>query len=124
MNNLLSAKTQNTFGINFDCSTGVLELWGSSYPENTTEFFKPVIDWIQHYFLEVTGHLTLNMRIDYLNSSSIKYLSDVFDKLENYHNSGGSVEVNWYHKINDEDIKEMGEEIKEDITFPFKVIAE
>jgi hypothetical protein len=32
--------------------------------------------------------------------------------------------VNWYHKTNDEDIKEMGEEIKEDITFPFKVIAE
>ncbi|MBK7866570.1 MAG: DUF1987 domain-containing protein [Ignavibacteriales bacterium] len=64
------------------------------------------------------------MRIDYLNSSSIKYLSDVFDKLENYHKSGGSVEVNWYHKSDDEDIKEMGEDIKEDVTFPFKVVAE
>lgn len=123
MNNLTIPKTQNTFGVNFDCSTGILELAGSSYPENTTEFFKPVIDWIQHYFLEVTGDLTLNIKIDYLNSSSIKYLSDMIDKLDNYHKSGGSVELNWYHKADDEDIMEMGEEIKEDITFSFNIIS-
>jgi hypothetical protein len=124
MDNLVVAKTRNTFGINFNSSSGILELSGSSFPANSTEFFKPVISWIQNYFLEITGHLTLNLRIDYLNSSSIKYLSDVIDKLEHYHKSGGSVELNWYHKADDEDIKEMGEEIKEDVTFPFKVISE
>jgi len=123
MENLSLAKTKNTLGVNFNASTGILELSGSSYPENTTEFFKPLVDWIQKYFLEVTGKLVLNIKLDYLNSSSIKYLSDMIDKLENYHKSGGAVEINWYHKEDDEDIKEMGEEIKEDVGFNFNIIA-
>ena len=123
MNNLLVPKTKNTLGVNFDSSSGLLELSGSSYPENTSEFFKPLIDWIQQYFLEVTGKLELVIKIDYLNSRSIKYLSDMIDKLDNYHKSGGKVELKWYHKEDDEDIMEMGEEIKEDVTFPFTIIS-
>lgn len=124
LTNLTLTKTKNTLGVNFDAVSGILELSGSSYPENTTEFFKPLIDWIQKYFLEVTGKMVLNIKIDYLNSSSIKYLSDMIDKLENYHKSGGQVEVNWHHKEDDDDIKEMGEEIKEDVSFKFTIIAE
>jgi len=124
MTNLILTKTKNTLGVNFDATTGVLDLTGSSYPENTTEFFKPLIDWIQKYFLEITGKLILNIKIDYLNSSSIKYLSDIVDKLENYNKSGGAVEINWYHKEDDEDIREMGEEIKEDVKFTFNIISE
>ncbi len=123
MTDLHLAKTKNTLSVNFNCSSGLLELSGSSYPENTTDFFKPLIDWIQQYFLEVTGKLVLTIKIDYLNSSSIKYLSDMIDKLENYHKSGGQVEINWYHKEDDDDIKEMGEEIKEDVSFPFNIIS-
>ncbi len=123
MENLLLTKSKNTLGVNFDATSGIIELSGSSYPENTTDFFKPLVDWIQKYFLEVTGKLVLNIKLDYLNSSSIKYLSDMIDKLENYHKSGGSVEINWYHKEDDEDIKEMGEEIKDDVGFTFNIIA-
>lgn len=123
MNNLVSEKTKNTLGVNFNCSTGIFELTGSSYPENAAEFFRPLIDWIQKYFLEVTKKIVLNIKLDYLNSSSIKYLSDIFDKLENYHKSGGEVEVNWFYKEDDEDIMEMGEEIKEDVDFNFNIIS-
>ncbi|NUN07749.1 MAG: DUF1987 domain-containing protein [Ignavibacteriaceae bacterium] len=123
MDNLTLAKTKNTLGVSFDSSTGILDLTGSSYPENTAEFFRPLITWIQTYFLEVTGNLNLNVKIDYLNSSSIKYLSDMVDKLENYHKGGGKVEINWYHKEDDEDIMEMGQEIKEDVSFPFNIIS-
>ncbi len=124
LTNLILAKTKNTLSVNFDASSGILELSGSSYPENTTDFFKPLIEWIQQYFLEVTGKMVLNIKIDYLNSSSIKYLSDMIDKLENYHKSGGVVEINWHHKEDDDDIKEMGEEIKEDVSFKFTIIGE
>ncbi len=124
LTNLTLAKTKNTLSVNFDAASGILELSGSSYPENTTEFFKPLIEWIQTYFLEVTGKMVLNIKIDYLNSSSIKYLSDMIDKLENYHKGGGEVELNWHHKEDDDDIKEMGEEIKEDVSFKFTIIAE
>ncbi|MBV6511845.1 MAG: hypothetical protein FMNOHCHN_01331 [Ignavibacteriaceae bacterium] len=123
MENLVIYKTKSTLAVNFDARTGILELSGSSYPENTSEFFQPLITWIQNYFLQVTKPLTLNLKIDYLNSSSIKFLSDIIDKLQHYYKSGGEVEINWYYKEDDEDMKEMGEEIKEDVAFKFNLIV-
>lgn len=123
MENLIIYKTKSTLAVNFDARTGILELSGSSYPENTSEFFQPLITWIQNYFLQVTKPLTLNLKIDYLNSSSIKFLSDIINKLQHYYKSGGEVEINWYYKEDDEDMKEMGEEIKEDVAFKFNLIV-
>lgn len=42
--------------------------------------------------------------------------------MEAYHKSGGAVEGNWYYDENDEDIMEMGEELKEDVSFSFNII--
>jgi Ran GTPase-activating protein (RanGAP) involved in mRNA processing and transport len=122
MDNLVKEKTKNTLGVNFDASTGILELNGSSLPENASEFFNPLIEWLQQFMLEVTGKITLNFRLDYLNSSSIKFISDLLDKVEMYNKSGGDVEVNWYYDENDEDIQEMGEDLKEDVSVPFNII--
>ncbi len=122
MDNLVIEKTKNTLGVNFDRSTGVLEISGSSFPENTRDFFQPLLKWIQDFMLQVTDKITLNFRFDYLNSSSIKFVSDIADKLEMYHKSGGEVEINWYYEEDDEDIQEMGEELKEDLEIPFNII--
>ncbi len=81
MDNLVIAKTKSTPGIDFRVEGGQLNIEGSSYPENTRDFFEPVIGWINKFMLEETAPLTLNCKIDYLNSSSIKFLSDIFDKL-------------------------------------------
>ncbi len=74
------------------------------------------------YMLEVTGKMTLNLKFDYLNSSSIKFISDIIDKLDFYCKGGGDVEINWYYDENDEDIEEMGDELKEDVDLPFNLI--
>lgn len=123
MENLILEKGSDKLGVNFNAGTGVLELAGSSYPENTIEFFEPVINWISKYMLEVTGKITMNMRLDYLNSSSVKFVSDIIDKLSLYHDSGAEVEVNWYYGEDDEDIEEMGADLKEETKLPFNLIA-
>ncbi len=122
MDNLILAKTKSTLGVNFNASSGECVLEGSSFPENTSDFFKPVTDWLIKYMLEVTGKVTLNLKFDYLNSSSIKFISDIADRLQSYHNAGAEVELKWYYDENDEDILEMGQELKEDINFPFNLI--
>ncbi|MFH0733156.1 MAG: DUF1987 domain-containing protein [bacterium] len=121
MNELLIHKTKNTLEVNFKAN-GNLELSGSSFPENATEFFTPTINWIKQYMLEITGKIVFNLKFDYVNSSSIKYISDIIDKLQNYHTGGGEVEINWYYDENDEDIQEMGEDLKEDVDFTFNLI--
>lgn len=121
MDNLIKEKTKNTFGVNFQ-TNGNLELVGSSFPENASEFFSPLIKWLNQYCLEITGKITFAFRFDYLNSSSIKFISEIIDAMEAYHKSGGAVEGNWYYDENDEDIMEMGEELKEDVSFSFNII--
>lgn len=122
MDNLEISKTKSTLGINFNAQTGVMEFTGSSFPENAIKFFDPLIKWIQDYMLNVTGKITVNFRFDYLNSSSIKYISDIVDKIEFYHTSGAEAVINWYYDENDEDVQEMGEDFKEDVTLPFNII--
>ncbi len=122
MEHLVLEKSSDTLGINFNHETGELDICGSSYPENTSEFFEPVIDWISNYMLEITGPITVNFCLDYLNSSSVKFVSDIVDRLANYFMSGGVVTVNWYFQSDDEDIEEMGEDLKVETQMPFNVI--
>jgi hypothetical protein len=124
MENLAIQKTDETLEINFNAETGILEMNGSSYPENSIEFFEPLVNWISNYMLEITGKITMNLRLDYLNSSSIKFISDIVDKLTLYSSSGAEVEVNWFYKSEDDDILEMGEDLKEDTSLTFNLIEE
>lgn len=121
MDNLFIQKTKNTLEVKLNVN-GNFEFTGSSFPENATEFFTPIIHWIKQYMLEITGKITLTIQFDYVNSSSIKYISDLIDKLQVYHIGGGEVEIKWYYDENDEDIQEMGEDLKEDVDFSFTLI--
>lgn len=122
MENLIINKTKNTPGINLNADTQKWEISGSSYPENASEFYKPVFNWISQFMLEEERAIYLDFKIDYLNSSSIKFISDLITRLNVYALSGKTVEVNWYHIDDDEDIKELGEEFKEEVNYNLNVI--
>ena len=109
--------------VNFNKDTGILEMEGSSYPENALDFFGPIIDWIKDYISEISKPIILNIRLNYLNTSSTKCILDSFEILEQYFQSGGDVKINWFYAEDDEDIKETGEELGEDFSFPIEYIA-
>ena len=41
--------TPKTPTIRFDVSEGIFEIKGRSIPENSVEFYKPLIDWLENY---------------------------------------------------------------------------
>jgi len=123
MDNLQIAKTKYTMGINFNKDTGDLDMAGSSYPENALDFFNPIINWIKNYISEVNKQMVMNIRLNYLNTSSTKCILDIFEILDQYYKSGGDVKINWYYAEDDEDIKETGEELGEDLEFPIAFIS-
>ena len=100
----------------------IYEINGESYPENSAEFYNPIINWISEYCKDYLKKLTLNINLTYFNTSSSKALLDIFDILEDFHINNGKVTVNWYYNIEDESTKENGEEFAEDLTFPFNII--
>jgi len=123
MENLFIEKTKNTLGVSFKADTGEFKMTGSSFPENALDFFSPIIKWVQNFMLEKTEKVNAVFDFEYLNSSSIKFISDIMDKLQFYKSSGGEVEMIWYYDDDDDDMLEMGEEFKEDVDFIFNLKA-
>lgn len=123
MNNLDFTKTKDTLEIHFDAETGILLLKGESYPEDPVVFFAPLYDWIEQYIQEISKELTVNIDVNYINTSSSKCLIDFFRLLEEYSQTGGQVKINWYYEEDDEDMQETGEEFFEDLELTYKLIA-
>ena len=117
-------KTQSTPSVQTDAEQGILKLTGDAYPENSFEFFTPILHWIEAQLTENDQPLTLELRLVYLNTSSVKAMMDLFDMLEDAHQNGQSVQVVWYYDPRNERVIEMVEEFKEDCTFSFEITAE
>ncbi|MDP3276313.1 MAG: DUF1987 domain-containing protein [Deltaproteobacteria bacterium] len=113
--------TSTSPGIKFDEPTQTLRIWGESYPENAFEFYRPLLKWLDARVN--TAPLTVEMDVTYMNTSSVKCVIDMFDRLEEGHQAGGAVCVVWRHRVEDERARELGEEFKEDLTLPFEMHA-
>ena len=121
--NLIIKAQKDRLEVCCNVETGIVEMNGTSYPEDAFEFFEPICLWVESYIKEEKTPLMLNLKIDYMNSSSTKCMFDIMELFENFHGSGGNASINWYFKENDKDIEETGFEFKEDMDVPFNVIS-
>ncbi len=90
--------------INFNADKAFCEISGESFLENSVEFYTPYIEWIRE-FLSKNENLTINFKLTYFNTSSSKRILDILKLLKNYINLGRNIEINWYFKNDDDDIK-------------------
>lgn len=114
--------TPKTPTVNFDASSGKVEIKGRSIPENSIEFYKPLVDWLENYSSGPASLTEVNIQLEYFNTSSSKCILDVFKKLESIHKAGNEVVINWYYEEDDEDMLEAGEDYQSIIRIPFKMI--
>ncbi|MCK5294655.1 MAG: DUF1987 domain-containing protein [Arcobacteraceae bacterium] len=113
MENLNIEATKYTPKITLDAS-GTISLVGKSYPENTFEFYAPMMDWIKEYFETSAQDITtVNMEITYFNSSSSKLFFDFFDLLEE-NSDDNTIKINWIFDEENESAEEAGEDFIED----------
>lgn len=114
--------TPKTPTIRFDGETGELIIRGRSIPENSIDFYKPVIDWLDKYADNAKQEVSLNMELEYFNTSSSKCILDIFKKLEAIKKKGKLVIVKWHYEEDDEDMLEAGEDYDAIIDIDFEMI--
>jgi hypothetical protein len=114
--------TPKTPTISFDLASGVLEIKGRSIPENSIEFYKPLVDALDKYAGSPKSATNVNIQLEYFNTSSSKCILDVFKKLENINKNGSAVVINWHYEEDDEDMLEAGEDYQAIINVPFKMV--
>jgi hypothetical protein len=122
MENLKLEGSAKTPTVTFDAGGGTLELKGRSIPENSVEFYKPLNDWIDAYGASPKAVTTVDIKLEYFNTSSSKCILDLFKQLEGLNGKGTEVKVNWYFEEDDEDMEEAGEDYQAIINIPFNMI--
>jgi hypothetical protein len=113
MQELYITASQYTPEIRMNSQTATIEITGKSYPENTFEFYTPVLEWLEEYFQNPKEETLFNMEIIYFNSSSSKLFFDLFDLLEE-HISNSKITIYWIYDVENETAQEAGEEFQED----------
>ncbi len=92
--------------VNFNAKTGICEISGESFLEDTVEFYKQIIEWLERYIEEVKGPIAFIVKLSYFNTSTSRSLLDILNLLKDYEDEGGEVVVNWHFDENDVDMEE------------------
>lgn len=117
--------SQSTPSVTGNWAQGLLRMQGDSYPENSFEFFSPIIDWLERFLQNPPAPmLRLELRLVYMNTSSVKAMMDIFDLLEDAHKQGRQVRVDWYYDSRNERVVDLADEFREDCSFPFQIAAD
>jgi hypothetical protein len=116
----------------FDPEKKIFEMEGNSRPENVREFYYPIIDTLRKYFENVSDKQNLEsfnekpfnftFKLDYFNSASAKFISDILVIIKDFTDEKLKIKVNWYFEDGDDDMKEVGEDFSEMISLPFNFI--
>ena len=113
--------TPKTPKLLFSSETGEFEISGRSIPENSIEFYKPIINWLDNYIRDPNQHTLLVIKLEYFNTSSSKCLVEILRRLEIL-NDQSIVKVKWCYEEEDEDMQESGEDFKEIIKIPIEMV--
>lgn len=119
MEKLIIDATLNTPSVILDPEKNLFQFTGESRPENVRNFYIPVLEWLEHYTSEVASLDKENksrvhefhFNFEYFNSTSAKYILDLFKTLSNLHSEGINVLVYWHYEEDDEDMLEVGKEM-------------
>jgi hypothetical protein len=109
--------------INLDAENNCFEISGRSIPENVNIIFLPVIEWLRNYFNNPNDQTVLNFKLEYLNSSSSKKVTEILLLLEKQYEKGFKIKVQWYYAGNDRSMQKKGKEFLSIFNVPFEIIA-
>ncbi len=104
-----------------DKENSVFEFTGASFIEST-DFYDPVIEWIDTYMQNPSPETTVVFKLNYINTMSSKVLSLIMMKLAKLQQEGHRVFIKWFYEDWDEDIKESGEELASSAGLPYELI--
>ncbi|OQY04312.1 MAG: hypothetical protein B6I20_03320 [Bacteroidetes bacterium 4572_117] len=121
MNAQIIEPTIQTPYICFDPHNNKFEISGKSLPEDADEFYKPLIKWLENYKKNPNKETNFNIKLDYYNTSSARYINTIIKVLANL-SLTHKVKIFWYYREIDEDMQLMGEGYSESTGVDFELV--
>jgi hypothetical protein len=123
MRGLYIPPTKITPEINLNPDDEVFLIRGISSPEDVRSLYYPVIEWIRIFVDDLldgeyvkfneSNPVRLQIDLSYFNSSSAKFLFDIFSELRRLPGKNSPVVTEWFYDAEDGDMKDAGIEISE-----------
>jgi hypothetical protein len=114
--------TSKTPSVIFNEGDGTFEISGRSIPENSADFYLPIIEWAEEHAEKATAPVVIRVRLEYFNTSSLKSLVELFRRFEKMLVNGNQVEIWWYYEAEDEDMFESGEDFRQLLKIPIQLV--
>ena len=76
---------------------GVIEMRGESYPENSFTLYNAILQWLHRYLEGSDRGLRMELELNYLNTSSVRAMIEVFDRLQSAADDGRDVQIGRAH---------------------------
>ena len=132
MDSIVLKGTEATPKVVLDSVNNTFEISGESRPENTSKFYNPIINWLTNYSSVLyfqknqygkSRKMSMRFQLDYFNSTSAKFILDIFIQIEKMHKEGYEAEIVWQYDKRDIDMKESGMEFSKLVkTLPVKYV--
>jgi hypothetical protein len=114
-------RTDTSPGVDLD--EGLIEFVGRSLPLNSEVFYSRVYHWLdRHLSNDKGGTITVNMKLDYIDTSSSRHLYNIFRRLAPGEGDARQVQVNWHYEAGDEEMAETGKDYQRFFNFDFRFI--
>jgi hypothetical protein len=117
---VIQEELKNCPGITYYPDTNNLEIVGRSIPENPELIFRRLDEWITTHF-EKNKELQVDIKLEYINSGSSKYLYEILKRLTGFGRSGSKVKMRWLYEEDDEAMLELGEHYRDTAGIPLQI---
>ncbi|MCB9197383.1 MAG: DUF1987 domain-containing protein, partial [Flavobacteriales bacterium] len=99
MNNIFIERAVKTPLISFDFDNGMFKIEGVSVPENTVEFYNPIVYALKDYVDSPKEKTVFDIKLEYFNTSTSVILLNIFRTLSNLDKD--RLTINWYYEEED-----------------------
>jgi len=122
MKNLTLEKTPQTPQIYLQ-TTGELLIKGISTPQNVQKFYQQVFDWLTEFKNTNPKSVNLTLEIEYLNTSSSRIFVELLVLIKSFKDVGSDLSITWRYEEEDEDIYDLGEDLRLSSKTEFKYVT-
>ena len=96
---------------------------GKSVVTEVDAFYAPIIDWLENSQSELKQRVDFVFDLEYFNIFSSKRILFILYKLSDINKSGVEVNIVWRFSMEDDDMKEVGEDFACMVNLPFEFIS-
>jgi hypothetical protein len=103
---LIISGTLKTPSVTFS-SDGQLEIKGNSIPEDASQFYGELCQWIEEYCANPATETSMTIMLKYFNDGGYKSVLRILKNLKSLRDMGYGLTINWYHEKGDSDMAEL-----------------